>query len=221
MGRQSTKSHRSKATRLDTDKTPTKNENFKYLVNFGLCITLSLTFGFMHMRHIETLFENDKHFSHLSNLERELSFRTEAALYYHYFKILAVDNDLNPSNASFWSEIGSRVVNDDRTEHPHTINALKRFNLYPEVVLAGLYRWMNGMGMLERACWQVDRDSGMPPIMSCDGHLDPMNFYVKGLFDLNEIMCLFSFLIGELICRFAINLTWFNSIYVNLTIILN
>jgi len=31
----------------------------------------------MHRQHIFNLFEDDKHFSHLSNLEREMAFRTE------------------------------------------------------------------------------------------------------------------------------------------------
>ena len=54
----------------------------------GLVVVVCCLSGYANMCHVERLFENDRHFSHLSNLEREMTFRTEMGLYYSYFKTI-------------------------------------------------------------------------------------------------------------------------------------
>lgn len=153
-----------------------------------ICIALSFIFGYGHFKHVDTLFENDKHFSHLSNLERELSFRTESALYYFYFKNLVVDHQLNHVNKSLYLLLNQIVLNDNRTEYPNLINSLQRFNLYPEIFIAGLYRISLRFNFLSKTCWQVNREEHLPPVESCEGLEEPIYFYSKSVFVLHGFL---------------------------------
>ncbi|XP_075414314.1 protein C-mannosyl-transferase DPY19L1 isoform X2 [Tenrec ecaudatus] len=146
----------------------------------------------LHWSHITHLFENDRHFSHLSTLEREMAFRTEMGLYYSYFKtIVEAPSFLN----GVWM-----IMNDKLTEYPLVINTLKRFNLYPEVILASWYRIytkvMDWMGVQSKICWTVTRGEGLSPIESCEGLGDPACFYVAVIFILNGLMMALFFIYG-------------------------
>ncbi|XP_035746738.1 probable C-mannosyltransferase DPY19L1 isoform X1 [Egretta garzetta] len=142
--------------------------------------------------HITTLFENDRHFSHLSTLEREMAFRTEMGLYYSYFKIII-------EAPSFWNGVWA-IMNDRLTEYPLVINTLQRFNLYPEVVLASWYRTytavMDFLGVPTKTCWTVNRGKGLSPVESCEGLGDPASFYVAVIFLLNGLMMSLFFIYG-------------------------
>ena len=39
------------------------------------CVFLALVSGIANKKHVEYLFESDKHFSHLSTMERDMAFR--------------------------------------------------------------------------------------------------------------------------------------------------
>ncbi|XP_066483432.1 protein C-mannosyl-transferase DPY19L1-like isoform X2 [Tiliqua scincoides] len=113
-----------------------------------------------------------------------MSFRTEMGLYYSYFKTII-------EAQSFWKGLWM-IMNDRLTEYPLVINTLKRFNLYPEVVLASWYRiytgTMNTLGIQTKACWTVNRGEGLSPVESCEGWGDPASFYVAMIFLLNGLM---------------------------------
>ncbi|NXL32347.1 D19L1 mannosyltransferase, partial [Glaucidium brasilianum] len=152
----------------------------------------SFNYYYFNRCHITTLFENDRHFSHLSTLEREMAFRTEMGLYYSYFKIII-------EAPSFWNGVWA-IMNDRLTEYPLVINTLQRFNLYPEVVLASWYRIytaiMDFLGVPTKTCWTVNRGKGLSPVESCEGLGDPASFYVAVIFLLNGLMMSLFFIYG-------------------------
>jgi len=157
-------------------------------------LIIALAISYFHFYYIYDLFENDKHFSHLSTLERELSFRTEMGLYYSYFKQIAIDSP------SFIQGFLS-VISDNRTEAPTTINVLERFNLYPEVLLSFIYRIMKSQGMLTEVCYRVERGQTMSPVLSCEGHKEPTYFYVTSVFILNGLLFGVLFLFGTYLSK--------------------
>ncbi|CAF0759664.1 unnamed protein product [Rotaria sp. Silwood1] len=157
-------------------------------------LILTLVISYFHFIYIYELFENDKHFSHLSTLERELSFRTEMGLYYSYFKQIAIDS-------SSFIEGFLSIISDNRTEAPTTINVLERFNLYPEVLLSLIYRIMNSQGMLTEICYRIDRGQTMSPVLSCEGHKEPTYFYVTSVFILNGLLLGILFLFGTYLSK--------------------
>ncbi|KAM9310221.1 dpy-19-like 1, like [Pholidichthys leucotaenia] len=157
-----------------------------------ITLLLAVLSGYLHWCHLTQLFENDRHFSHLSNLEKEMAFRTEMGLYYSYYKTII-------EAPSFLDGL-HMIMNDRLTEYPLVINTLKRFNLYPEVVLASWYRMYTGVmgyfGIPTKMCWSINRGEGLTPVDSCEGLGDPAYFYVACVFLLNGVMMSLFFIYG-------------------------
>ena len=66
----SEKKAESKTTKKNVSKSP------KRITAWGIgCGVLAIVCGFANKIHVESLFENDKHFSHLSTMERDMAFR--------------------------------------------------------------------------------------------------------------------------------------------------
>lgn len=121
-----------------------------------------------------------------------MSFRTESALYYYYYKLL-----VNDPSTPIALTINANIISDDRTEFPQTINALERFNLYPEVSLAFFYRILSPF--LSKNCWTVNRGEDLAPIKSCVGLAEPIYFYTNVVFGLHAASIVFLFTLAYLI----------------------
>lgn len=176
--------HKLGHTSTPTAPTPAPPEPPLRLLRALFICALALIAGFLHWYHLSELFENDRHFSHMSSLEKEMAFRTEMGLYYSYFKSII-------EAPSFLNGLGL-IMNDRLTEYPLVINTLKRFNLYPEVVLASWYRvystTMEFFRIPTKMCWTINRGEDLDPVESCEGMGDPAYFYVTFVFLLNGAM---------------------------------
>lgn len=157
----------------------------------AIVLIIAASFGIFHSYHVSRMFENERFFSHLSALERELSFRTEMGLYYSYYKTIV--------EAPTFFEGVNAVMNCNVTEYPDTINTLKRFNLYPEVVLGfsfRVYDWLTtSMNIHTKTCYTVNRGYNLPPVQSCEGMGELSFFYVYAIFYLSGLMMSMFFLL--------------------------
>ena len=132
-----------------------------------------------------TLFENERFFSHLSTVEREMSFRTEAGFYYSFYKVIVGA----PSFLEGWNSL----VKDTGTEYPSEINTLQRFNVYPEVILGAAFRTFrtiisySNVTQQYRQCYQINRGERLSPVESCAGPGELSIFYINAIFGLAGI----------------------------------
>lgn len=175
----------------EDDDVPNSNDNsaevfdlFFTSLSFIIGITLAVLLGIGYYNYIQTLHENQLWFSSIMEVEREISFRTEAGLYYSYYKQFL--------NAPTISEGFYELTHDNNTENWRTINVLQRFNIYQEVFLALAYR-------------------ALPFIQN---HFLPIFFYINSVFCLHAVyfIAIFamawllsnSWLSGLLACTFFI-----------------
>ncbi|XP_033103508.1 probable C-mannosyltransferase DPY19L1 [Anneissia japonica] len=157
-----------------------------------LILFIACLVGILNSAHVSSMFENDRFFSHLSDMEREMTFRTEMGLYYSYYKTII-------EAPSFIDGLLS-TMRDNITEFPDTINVLKRFNLYPEVFLGLGFRSFDSitkwMGIATKQCFRVNRGHDLPPVANCEGIGDPAYFYISAIFFEQGVMMALFFLFG-------------------------
>uniref|UniRef100_A0A1I8GSX8 C-mannosyltransferase DPY19L1 n=1 Tax=Macrostomum lignano TaxID=282301 RepID=A0A1I8GSX8_9PLAT len=151
--------------------------------SFALTCLVAIAAGYFTYRMNSRMWENHIHFSHLATIEREMFLTSELGFYYSFFKQVVEAPTLFD---------GVRLLlSDTLSEHPDTINALRRFNLYPELCIGAMYRVYAGLaqqfGWHTRDCYQVNRGSDMPPVQSCEGIGEPMYFYVEVVYLLSGL----------------------------------
>ena len=114
-------------------------------------------------------------------------------LYYSYFKSMV--------DAPTWWEGFDELIHDTRSEHPKTINVLKRFNLYPEFVVGSCKRVFDHVTKLfkirTKDCWQINRGEGKKPVQSCEGIGDDHYFYIFPVWWLSGLLMSGIFLYGS------------------------
>ncbi|CAD6188034.1 unnamed protein product [Caenorhabditis auriculariae] len=124
-----------------------------------------------------------------------MAYRTEMGLYYSYYKTIIT--------APSFAEGLLQITRDNVTEYGHEINTLKRFNLYPEVILGFLYRqfrwYATAVNWQVEYCWNVNRGESLPPVQSCEGIGNPHYFYVYTVFVIASTVASSIFFLGVLL----------------------
>lgn len=147
------------------EDTQTKEEtshilsNFLCFINVSFGVTLMIVIGYKYATYIKELHEKDMWFSEITEVEREISFRTESGLYYSYYKQLVSA----PSIAQGLYDL----THDNITEHLRTINILARFNIYQEVVLGILYRVLPIQNLFEPVYFYIDTVFALNGMLVC------------------------------------------------------
>ncbi|CAG9574103.1 unnamed protein product [Danaus chrysippus] len=102
-----------------------------------------------------------------------MSFRTEMGFYYSYYKTVIEEKQFLAGIA--------RLMYDKLVEFPKDVNALNRFNIAPEVMIAAMYRylepWLNSSEYKE--CHMVERGEDYSSVESCVGLGEPVYFYLE------------------------------------------
>ena len=110
------------------------HDTFHSSVPFLIIVAvLAVSAGVGTYKMISRLHDLDTNFNSISTLDRQLTLYSEQAFYTSFYW------DIATSNASI-SEGITNLLYDSRSEYPGVINAIERFNVYPEVVAALIYR---------------------------------------------------------------------------------
>lgn len=83
---------------------------------------------FVHVYHLNSVFEQTTNFSKLNRLERVMLFRNEDSLYYYVYQTIAEAKDFRTGF--------EEILKNNLTQFPNTINLVEYFSILPEIVIA-------------------------------------------------------------------------------------
>ncbi|KAM3725043.1 putative C-mannosyltransferase DPY19L3 [Dirofilaria immitis] len=121
-----------------------QNVNLNGFMNYIGFIVVLLC-GSIFGKYMQELHETKLWFSHIKQVEQEISLRTEAGFYYSYYKF-AVHPQKSLNNVVY------ALMHDNSTEFPRQINVFQRFNIYQELILAVLYKFFASFRLLQDYC---------------------------------------------------------------------
>lgn len=130
---------------------------------------------------------------------------SEQAFYYHFYAKTVSTLQAHESFVVGIPFVMQGLVMNNMTEFPDTINAIQRFNIYPEVFLAIGHRlfqraweWAGGNFRDDwMHCILLSNDEpGGPPLRTCIGFGEPVFFYLFFVFALQGLLAAAMFLLG-------------------------
>ncbi|EWC89041.1 hypothetical protein PFNF54_02163 [Plasmodium falciparum NF54] len=101
-----------------------KNKISLFIISSLVCAFVTLTF-----------YKRYRYGFDRNYVEQKLSLYSEESFYFSFY------NDIVKSNT--FGEGINYLLKDNRSEYPDTINAIKRFNIYPEIILGALWKGLN------------------------------------------------------------------------------
>uniref|UniRef100_A0A336KN49 CSON013616 protein n=1 Tax=Culicoides sonorensis TaxID=179676 RepID=A0A336KN49_CULSO len=142
----------------------------------------------IHIFHVSNVFEFQTGFSELSKIERYLIFAKDQ--YFYYYKTIVEDREFDSGL--------NRVLFDNMTEFPLTINGAHRFYVVPEIFSSLLYlTFMNMTGTYDIRmlwCWDSTHDD-------CHGFSDPTYFYLSIVWVLSGLMVFTMYMYGTFLSK--------------------
>ena len=147
------------------------------VLKYGALVVTGIGTALLWAYVVHACHEGNTWWSEITVPERELTFVSEQAFYLLYFK-RAADADTP------MADVVHRLLHDDTVEHPAACNALRRFTVYPEVLLGLLWRVVHGAG----------------------ARLHPYDFYLYAGWAMNglipfSVLLLTHLLTGSFLCR--------------------
>jgi C-mannosyltransferase DPY19L len=159
-------------------------------------------FAYIHIYHSSESFFVQTNFPYLTKIEKEILFKDDLGLYYFYYKTIVSEVDFDRGM--------ERILRDNLTEYPRTINPIKKYHIYPEILTAFLYtnfmNLSNFLNLSKELCWAIQNRragdiSDDDVLYACDVLEDPIYFYLSIVWFLSGLTVFLLYIYGTLLSR--------------------